>query len=76
MGQATRTTKLQLDLGKRQSGGHNSQKRTHLDMTSKVLNEGRAFYLEFFLAHVGKLEEKVAYYSEKHLEVRETENLP
>ncbi len=71
MGQATRTTKLQLDLGKRQSGGTNSQKRTHLDMTSKVLNEGRAFYLEFFLAHVGKLEEKVAYYSEKHLEVRE-----
>ena len=71
MGQATRTTKLQLDLGKRLSGGANSEKRTHLDMTAKVLNEGRAFYLEFFLAHAGKLQEKVAYYSQKHQEVRE-----
>ncbi len=51
MGQAIRTTKLQLDLGKRTSGGANTEKRTYLDMTAKVLNEGRAFYLEFFLAH-------------------------
>ena len=71
MGQATRTTKLQLDLGKRASGGANTEKRTYLDKTAKVLNEGRAFYIEFFLAHAGKLDEKVSYYSEKHQEMRE-----
>ncbi len=30
MGQAIRTTKLQLDLGKRTSGGANTEKRTYL----------------------------------------------
>ncbi len=71
MGQAIRTTKLQLDLGKRTSGGANTEKRTYLDMTAKVLNEGRAFYLEFFLAHADKLDEKVSYYSKKQQEMRE-----
>ena len=71
MGQATRTTKLQLDLGKRASGGANTEKRAYLDKTAKVLNEGRTFYIEFFLAHAGKLDEKVSYYSEKHQEMRE-----
>jgi hypothetical protein len=71
MGQATRTTKLQLDLGKRTAGGANSEKRTYLDMTAQVLDAGRAFYLEFFLAHAGKLDEQVCYYSDKHQEMRE-----
>jgi putative transposase len=71
MGQTTRTTRLQFDLGKRTSGGANTEKRTYLDMTTKVLNEGRAFYLEFFLAHAGKLNEQVSYYSQKHHEMRE-----
>ena len=71
MGQATRTTKLQLDLGKRTAGGTNTEKRTYLDMTATVLNEGRDFYIAFFLAHAGKLDEKVSYYSDKHQEMRE-----
>jgi hypothetical protein len=71
MGQATRTTKLLLDLGKRQEGGANSQKRAALEATCAVLNAARAFYLDFFLAHADKLAEKVTYYSEEHLELRE-----
>jgi hypothetical protein len=31
----------------------------------------RAFYIDFFLAHAGKLAERVIYYSEEHLELRE-----
>src|SRR6516165_7789132 len=71
MGQATRTTKLSLDLGKREEGGANSQKCAALDATAAVLTRARAFYLDFFLAHADKLSERVTYYSEEHLELRE-----
>src|SRR5215469_15636010 len=71
MGQAKRTTKLLLDLGKRQEGGANTGKRAYLDETAQVLNEGRGFYIEFFLAHAEKFKETVVYYSNQHLEMRE-----
>ena len=71
MGQATRTTKLLLDLGNRRQGGANTEKRAALDATREVLNQARAFYIDFFLAHADKLAEKVTYYSEEHLEMRE-----
>jgi len=70
MGQATRTSKLLLDLGKREEGGANPGKRASLEATADVLNQARAFYLDFFLAHAQKLSERVSYYSEKHLEMR------
>jgi transposase len=71
MGQASRTTKLLLNLGKRTQGGANSEKRAALDATEAVLNAARAFYIDFFLAHAGKLAERVAYYHEDRLEIRE-----
>ena len=71
MGQATRTTKLLLDLSERRQGGANTGKRTFLAETVALLDAARAFYIDFFLAHAGKLAERVAYYSEKHLEMRE-----
>jgi hypothetical protein len=71
MGQATRTTKLLLDLGRRDQGGANTDKRAALAATALVLNQARAFYIDFFLAHADKLAERVPYYSEKHLEMRE-----
>jgi len=71
MGQATRTTKLLLDLGNRRQGGANTEKRAALDATREVLNQARAFYIDFFLAHADKLTERVTYYSEEHLEMRE-----
>ncbi len=71
MGQATRTTKVLLDLGKRGEGGANTGKRAYLDATAEVLTQARAFYLDFFLAHSEKLAERVPYYSAKHLEMRE-----
>ena len=71
MGQATRTTKLRLDLGKRRQGGANTGKRAALDATAGVLNEARAFYIDFFLAHADKLSQRIPYYSEKHLAMRE-----
>src|SRR5258708_22899514 len=71
MGQATRTTKLLLDLGKRDQGGANTDKRAALDATALELTQARAFYINFFLAHADKLAERVSYYSEKHLEMRE-----
>lgn len=70
MGQATRTTRLSLDLGKREEGGANTGKRAYLDATGAILNQARAFYLDFFLAHAVKLAERVSYYAEKHLEMR------
>ena len=63
MGQATRTTKLLLDLGKRTAGGANSEKRAALDATSALLTQARAFYIDFFLAHTQQLAERVSYYS-------------
>ena len=71
MGQATRTTTLLLDLGKRDQGGANAGKQTALAATVEVLNRARTFYLDFFLAHADKLAEKVVDYSEEHLEFRE-----
>jgi transposase len=71
MGQATRTTKLLLDLSERRQGGANSEKRAALHATEEVLNRARAFYIDFFLAHSQKLAERVPYYSEQHLEMRE-----
>jgi len=56
MGQATRTTKL-LDLGRRDQGGANLQKRAALDATAEVLTAACAFYIDFFLAHAGKFSE-------------------
>ena len=71
MGQASRTTKLLLDLGKRTQGGTNTEKRAPLDATAAVLTAARAFYIDFFLAHAEKLSERVTYYSQEHLEWRE-----
>ena len=71
MGQAKRTTKLLLDLGKRTQGGVNTGKRAYLDETAQVLNAGRRFYIEFFLAHAETFKETVVFYSNKHLEMRE-----
>src|SRR5258708_29562737 len=71
MGQATRTTKLLLSLSRRDQGGANTDKRAALDATALVLNKARAFYLDFFLAHTDKLPERVPYYSEQHLQLRE-----
>lgn len=71
MGQATRTTKLLLDLSERRQGGANTEKRAALHATAAVLNQARAFYIDFFLAHAHKLAERVPYYSEQHLEMRE-----
>jgi IS605 OrfB family transposase len=71
MGQATRTTKLLLDLSERRQGGANTEKRAALDATVEVLNAARAFYIDFFLAHAQKLVERIPYYSDHHLEMRE-----
>jgi putative transposase len=71
MGQATRTTKLLLDMGARTQGGANSGKRTYLEATASLLDEARAFYLDFFLAHAEKFAEHVPSYSEHHQEMRE-----
>jgi putative transposase len=71
MGQASRTTKVLLDLGKRSRGGANTEKRAALDTTAEVLTGARAFYIDFFLAHADKLTERVTYYSQEHLEWRE-----
>ena len=71
MGQAKRTTKLLLDLGKPTQGGANTGKRVYLDETASLLNQGRAFYIAFFLAHAEQFQETVVYYSKQHLEMRE-----
>ncbi|GAC1312421.1 MAG: hypothetical protein NVSMB27_48750 [Ktedonobacteraceae bacterium] len=71
MGQASRTTKLLLDLNDRRAGGANTSKRAYLEETARLLDEARAFYVAFFLAHPDKLAERVRYFSEKFQEVRE-----
>jgi len=71
MGQAVRTTKLFLDWGERNEGGVNTGKRAYLNATADVLNQARAFYIDFFLTHAEKIAERVPYYSAKHLEMRE-----
>jgi len=76
MGQASRTTKLLLDLSNRGGGGANTSKRAYLEETVKILNAARAFYLTFFLAHPDKLTERVRYFSQKHQEERERLSSP
>src|SRR5215472_480800 len=71
MGQASRTTTVLLDLGKRTKGGANTEKRAALEATAAVLTAARSFYIDFFLAHADKLSERVTYYSQEHLEWHE-----
>ncbi len=71
MGQAKRTTKIYFNFAERNQGGANTGKREYLYLTKNILNEARAFYIDFFLAHSSKLEEKVTYYSEKHKKFKE-----
>jgi hypothetical protein len=71
MGQASRTTKLLLDLSERTTGGANTGKRVYLEETAKILDAARAFYIAFFLAHPDKLTERVASSSEKQGEIGE-----
>jgi len=71
MGQASRTTKLLLDLDDRREGGANRAKRAYLEETAKLLDRARAFYVAFFLAHPDKLAERVSYFSERLQEERE-----
>jgi hypothetical protein len=71
MGQVERTTKLELDLGSREQGGANSEKRGYLQATKRILDSARAFYLRFFLAHPEKLLEKVQVIKQQTGEVRE-----
>ncbi len=71
MGQASRTTKLLLDLSDRSQGGANREKRAALEQTVKLLDAARTFYVAFFLAHAEKVTERVAYFSEHHQEMRE-----
>ncbi|SRR6266487_3103168 len=58
MGQTARTTKLLLNLRTREQGGANSHKRRYLEETVAILDAGRRFYLDFFLAHPEKLMER------------------
>ena len=71
MGQASRTTKLLLDLSTRNQGGANRAKRAALEETAKLLDAARAFYVAFFLAHADKVTERVPYFSEPHQAMRE-----
>jgi IS605 OrfB family transposase len=71
MGQAARTTKLLLDLARRDQGGANMHKRRCLEATGRVLDAARRFYLEFLLAHPEKLLERVEVISKKTGEVKE-----
>lgn len=71
MGQAGRTTKLQLDLTDRAQGGANRIKRQSLEETVKILDAARRFYLDFFPAHPEKLCERVEVISTTTGEVTE-----
>ena len=71
MGQTERSTKLLLDFSSKQKGGTNLGKRAYLEATSEVLNQARAFYLSFFLAHPEKLFERVKLVNQETGEVRE-----
>lgn len=70
-GQVQRTTQLELELGARDQGGANTRKQRYLEATRDLLDEARAFYLRFFLAHAGKLTERVQVTGRKTGEVRE-----
>jgi len=71
MGQASRTTKLLLDLSNRSQGGANGEKRAALAETAKLLDVARAFYVAFFLAQTEKVTERVSYFSQPHQAMRE-----
>lgn len=71
MGQAKRTTKIELNFNDRTAGGANTGKREYLFLTRDLLNAARAFYVDFFLAHSNKLEEKVTYWSGKDKKFKE-----
>ena len=71
MGQATRTTKLQIDLGERTQGAANTRKRAYLEETAKILDAARAFYVAFFLTYPEKLAERVTYVSDRDQQARE-----
>src|SRR5215469_8474390 len=71
MGQAERTSKLELDLSSRKQGGINTRKRSYLEATRSLLDAARAFYLAFLLAHRAKLVERVQVTSRTTGEVRE-----
>jgi IS605 OrfB family transposase len=71
MGQTARTTKLLVDLSKRDQGGTNQEKRRYLEATVALLDAARRFYLDFFLAHPEKLTEKIEVISRQTGEVRQ-----
>ena len=71
MGQTARTTKLLLDLAKREQGGTNPHKRRYLEETVTILDAARRFYLDFFLAQSEKLTERVEVISKQTGEVTE-----
>ena len=71
MVETIRATKIEINLDNRDAGGTNTHKRKYLELTQKLLNEARAFYVQFFLSHPEKFEERVRYYSEKHGTYRE-----
>jgi len=71
MGQATRTTTLPLDLSPHEQGGSNAGNRAALVETLCLLTAARAFYLDFFLAHPAKLQERVEVVSSQTGEVED-----
>jgi hypothetical protein len=71
VGQATRTTKLLLAIGKREKGGANTSKRASLEETATILDAARAFYVAFFLFHAEKVTERVPYFCEPQQAMRE-----
>lgn len=71
MGEAKRTTKVELNFDKRAAGGINTGKRKYLSFTRDLLNAARVFYIDFFLTHSNKLDEKVTYWSEKNENFKE-----
>jgi hypothetical protein len=72
MGKAERTTKLLLDLGDPQAGGANVGKREYLASTTRILNDARAFYLEFFLSVIKDCIGKARAYSTAHASWKES----
>src|SRR5215469_6462275 len=65
MGQAKRTTKLLLDLGKRTQGGANTGKRAYLDETAQVLKEGRADLTSSSFWHTLRCSKRRSYFTRK-----------
>lgn len=66
-----RSTKIEINLNDRGAGGSNTLKRKYLELTQKLLNEARAFYVQFFLSYPEKFDERIAYFSQKYGEWRE-----